>query len=53
MKMNQWQIKLIQWKKRREEIYMKYQNGSSMNQLAREYNISTTRIHNIIKKFAV
>lgn len=34
----------------REDIRRKYKNGTSMNKLAIEYNISKTTIHKIIKK---
>lgn len=44
-----WQDKLLVWKLRREKILEKYLNGASMNELAREYKVSPTRIHTILK----
>ena len=45
-----WQDKLNTWKKRREEIIEKYNKGASLNELAREFNVSPTRINNIVQK---
>ncbi len=45
----EWQNQLDKWKERRTEIYNKYKEGMSFNELAREYKLSNTRISNIVQ----
>jgi predicted DNA-binding protein YlxM (UPF0122 family) len=43
-----YQIKMEAWAKRRRDMYDKYIAGASMNEIAREYQISQTRVSDIL-----
>jgi len=45
-----YQEKLDEWKKRRAELLQRQNDGMSINDLARELNLSTAQINQLLKK---